>query len=98
MYVVTVEITVPAEHFAVFLPLMLKNAEISRTDEPGCRQFDVAVPAEKGQATQVFLYEVYEDRAAFDVHLRSNHYLSFAAAIATLVTERTLRTWERLAP
>ena len=67
MYVVTVEFTIHAEHRARFMTLMLGNARRSRTDEPGCRQFDVCI--DDARADEVFLYEIYDDRAAFDAHL-----------------------------
>jgi quinol monooxygenase YgiN len=47
------------------------NATATREREPGCRQFDVCTSADDGL---VFLYEVYDDRAAFDAHLAAPHF------------------------
>ena len=96
MYVVTVEFTIDPTRFEQFLPLMLDNARRSREDEPGCRQFDVS--ADDAQPCTVYLYEIYDDRAAFDHHLASAHFLSFAAATQAMVTDRVIRTWRRIAP
>ena len=53
---------------------MLANAKVSRETEPGCRQFDVCVEADTGRT---FLYELYDDRAAFEAHLASAHFKAF---------------------
>jgi len=96
VYVVTVEFTIDPPRFDQFLPLMLDNARRSREDEPGCRQFDVCV--DDAQPGVVHLYELYDDRAAFDAHLASTHFRSFAAATQAMITGRAMRTWRRVAP
>jgi quinol monooxygenase YgiN len=96
MYVVTVEFGVDPAQWAQFLPLMLENARRSRSDEPGCRQFDVCVDAARAGA--VFLYELYDDRAAFDAHLVSPHFKAFAAATEKMIAKRHVATWQRAAP
>ena len=96
MYVVTVEFGIDPRQFDQFLPLMLDNARRSREDEPGCRQFDVSV--DDARPAVVFLYELYDDRAAFDAHLASPHFVSFAAATQEMITDRVIRTWRRIAP
>jgi quinol monooxygenase YgiN len=96
MYVVTVEFAIDPHRFDEFLPLLLDNARRSRDDEPGCRQFDVCV--DDARTGAVHLYELYDDRAAFDAHLASPHFRSFAAATQAMITDRALRTWRRVAP
>ncbi|MBK6805630.1 MAG: antibiotic biosynthesis monooxygenase [Betaproteobacteria bacterium] len=96
MYVVTVEFTIHAEHRARFMTLMLDNARRSRTDEPGCRQFDVCI--DEARADGVFLYELYDDRAAFDAHLVTPHFKAFAAATDAMIATRHIATWRRAAP
>ena len=96
MYVVTVEFGIDPRQFEQFIPLMLDNARRSREDEPGCRQFDVSV--DDTRPGFVFLYELYDDRAAFDHHLASPHFVSFAAATTKMITDRVIRTCRRIAP
>ena len=96
MYVVTVDFAIEPAQWDAFLPLMLENALLSREREPGCRQFDVC--ADDAKPATVFLYEVYDDRAAFDAHLAAPHFLAFAAATREMVTRRTISTWSRIAP
>jgi len=95
LYVVTVEFTIDPARWDDFMPLMLENAARSRDDEPGCRQFDVCTDA--GRRGLVFLYELYDNAAAFDAHLASPHYQSFAAATKAMVTQRRIDRWERRA-
>jgi autoinducer 2-degrading protein len=37
---------------------------------------------------QVFLYEVYENRAAFDAHLTSAHFRSFDATFVGMIDSK----------
>jgi (4S)-4-hydroxy-5-phosphonooxypentane-2,3-dione isomerase len=90
MYVIVVDFKIKPEHLAEFMPLMLENAQASRETEPGCRVFDVCVDPKK--ETSVFLYEVYDDRAAFDAHLASAHFKRFDAAVASMVAAKNVRT------
>ena len=96
MFVVTVEFAVDPAQWAAFLPLMLDNARVSRESEPGCRQFDVCTDA--ARPAVVFLYELYDNRAAFDAHLASPHFVSFAAATQAMITRRSVAMWSRIAP
>ena len=96
MYVVTVTFRFDPAQREAFLPLMLENARRSRDDEPGCRQFDVCV--DDARPDTVFLYELYDDRAAFDAHLDSAHFRSFAAAVQPMLSDRVIETWQRAAP
>ena len=94
MYVVIVDFKIKPERLAEFMPLMVENARASRETEPGCQVFDVCVdPKDK---TTVFLYELYDDRAAFDAHLATSHFKRFDAAVASMVAAKTVRTLTRL--
>ena len=94
MYVVTVEFEIKPEKLEDFRAQMLANACASREREPGCRQFDVcADPAKLGL---IFLYEVYDDRAAFDAHLAAEHFKIFDRTVAPWIASKAIRTYERL--
>ena len=95
MYVITVEFTVDLARWDDFMPLMLENAARSRNDEAGCRQFDVCTDATRPGL--VFLYELYDDAAAFDAHLAATHDQFFAAATEAMVKNRVIGRWERRA-
>jgi quinol monooxygenase YgiN len=96
MYVVTVEFTIRPDRLQAFLPLMVANAKASREKEPGCRQFDVCQDPAKPEV--IFLYEVYDDRAAFDAHLATAHFKDFDAAVAAMVAGKAVRTYTRRDP
>ena len=94
MYAVTVTFKVAPDRFDAFLPLMEENARQSLRVEPGCRRFDVCT--DPSLPDTVFLYELYEDRAAFDVHLASVHFKSFDAAVAPMILDKTVRCFAQV--
>jgi quinol monooxygenase YgiN len=96
MHVVTVEFTLDARHIGSFIPLMLENARVSRETERGCHQFDVC--RDPAQPESVFLYEIYDSRAAFEQHLKTTHYQSFDQATSGMVTGKQVHVYERLDP
>ncbi len=76
-----------------FLQLVRANAAASVRDEPGCRRFDVLLPRD-GDPSCVALYEIYDDRAAFEAHMRTPHFLAFRDAVRDLVARQTVEEWE----
>jgi quinol monooxygenase YgiN len=96
-YVVIAELAVVADHRAEFLELCKYDGTRSVADEAGCRQFDVVTTDETPEA--VVLYEVYDDRAAFEAHLTMPHYKVFAEGVERLgVTRTQVRFFERQHP
>ena len=91
MYAVTVTLTIKEGQMDDFLPLMLQNARASRGSEPGCQQFDVCRDGD-----QAFLYELYDDCAAFDSHLASAHFQQFDLAAANMVTDKEIRLFDEV--
>jgi quinol monooxygenase YgiN len=96
VYVVIVEFTIHAEHADAFMAALLTNALASREGEHGCRQFDVCTAP--GDRTRVFLYEVYDDKAAFDAHVRTAHFATFDRETAPWIAHRSVRLLERVDP
>jgi quinol monooxygenase YgiN len=92
MYVITVDFTIPQEHLASFMPLMLENARISRETEAGCRRFDVC--RDPAQPEHVFLYEIYDDRAAFDAHLAAAHFKTFDDTVKAMVASKAVHAYQ----
>ena len=91
-YVVTVDFRLKPGAMAAFRPLIDANAIASCREEPGCRRFDVLVPPDGGD--HVFLYEIYDDRAAFDAHLKTAHFAAFDRDSASLVAEKTVKIYD----
>lgn len=96
MYAVTVTFAIHPVHWAAFLPLMKANAETSLRDEPACHRFDLALDPD--QPHEMFLYELYTDRAGFDAHLASAHFRTFDAAVAPMIAAKTVRTYREVNP
>lgn len=96
MYVVTVEFDIKVDRLDEFRQQMVANARASREREPGCRQFDVCTDPAKPQV--IYLYEVYDDRAAFDAHLAAEHFKTFDSTVAPWIATKAVRIYERLDP
>lgn len=93
---ILVEFTVRPDSVERFRELILTNARLSLQDERGCRRFDVLVPDD--DPARVVLYEIYDDAAAFDAHIGTPHYRSFATAADDLITTRSVRRLGLIGP
>lgn len=91
MYAVTVTFQIAPDQIGDFVPLILENARTSRRVEPGCQQFDVC-----HDQNEVFLYEIYDDQAAFQMHLDSDHFKAFEGAIHGMVQGKQVRLFEEV--
>lgn len=91
-YLITVDFYLLPGALDPFLALIRENARKSLADEPDCHRFDVLV--QKGVPDHVLLYEIYKNRAAFDVHLKSRHFVEFNSASAPYVASKKLVEYE----
>ena len=91
MYVVTVVFEVDPQFAADFREAVLRQAANSIELEPGCSRFDVCFDPDR--AERVFLYELYDDKAAFDLHLASDHFADFDRRVAPWTVTKTVETW-----
>ena len=76
--VILVEFLVKPDFVQRFARLIRANAKASVEREPGCRRFDVLLGPDDPR--RFVLYEIYDDDVAFDRHLQTPHFKSFAAA------------------
>jgi (4S)-4-hydroxy-5-phosphonooxypentane-2,3-dione isomerase len=86
--VVLVEFRLKPGSSRAFADLIRANASSSVADEPGCRRFDVATTPD--DEDRIFLYEIYDDRAAFDHHVTTPHYLRFKEGSSPLIDTSTV--------
>jgi len=70
--VVTIDIK-PGQKDALLATL--DDARGSVRNEPGCVRFDVI--QDEHSENRIYLYEVYADRAAFDAHTKTPHFLTW---------------------
>lgn len=93
MFAVTVTFVVKEEHIDAFEDVMKTQAINSLTRESGCHQFDVCFdPTDR---SRVFLYELYTDKAAFEEHLKTGHFLNFDATVKDWLISKAAENWDR---
>ncbi len=93
MYVITVEFHIRPAMAAAFREAMLENATASLRLEPGCTQFDVCFDPQ--DPSHCFLYEIYDNEAAFKDHLASDHFKTFDDRVAPMIEQKNVTVWER---
>ena len=91
MFAVTVSFTLHAGAAERFRPLVEANARASVDTEDGCRRFDVCT--DPSRPDQVFLYELYDDEAAFQAHMKTAHFTAFDGAVGGMVADKTVLTF-----
>lgn len=89
LFVVTVQFSVDPRHLADFMREMVANARESRQRETGCLAFDVC--EDSSRPGQIFLYEIYQDAAAFEQHKREAHFLAFDRTVAPWILHKEIR-------
>ena len=85
-FVILVDFRLKPGAKAAFRRLIDENARTSCRDEPGCRRFDVLETP--GEADRIVLYEIYDDRAAFQAHIKTGHFARFNEESAALVADK----------
>jgi (4S)-4-hydroxy-5-phosphonooxypentane-2,3-dione isomerase len=94
MLAIVVEFRIKPAHAQAFHQAIVDNARLSLETEAGCHRFDVC--RDPGDATLFFLYELYDDEAAFQAHLASPHFRQMDAATAGWVDHKSVRRLQRV--
>lgn len=94
MFAVCVTFKIDEPSLLQFMPLMLKNARTSLSNEPGCHRFDVLTDPDR--PGDVFLYELYTDQSAFQAHLESPHFKKFDQAVTSMILTKDIRTYTQV--
>ena len=89
MYLVAVTLTIAPDKAGAFTARVADQAADS-LEEPGCQRFDVW--ADPNDPARVFLYEIYDDRAAFAVHLASPHFKAFDSEVSPWILGKHVET------
>lgn len=91
MYAISVVFEAVSGRAAALEEALLVQAANSLREEVSCLRFDVARdPVKEGR---FFLYEIYEDEAAYNAHRETPHYKSFSEKTASLVASKTVDRW-----
>ena len=94
MFVVCVEFEIELQHLDEFLFAMRKNARLSLRDEEGCQQFDIC--QDQQNPASIFLYEMYDDKAAFELHKAAPHFGEFNEATDGMVLKKVVRLLQNI--
>jgi (4S)-4-hydroxy-5-phosphonooxypentane-2,3-dione isomerase len=90
-FAVVVRFTIHPQHVADFARVVQLQAKNSLEKEAACRQFDVCFSDER--PCEVFLYETYDDSAAFAAHRKTSHFAEFNSTVARWVATKDVTTW-----
>ena len=96
MLAVCVDFEIEPARLDEFLLIMHRNAAASLANEAGCHQFDITQNPQT--PTKIFLYELYDDAAAFELHKQADHYLEFNAACDGMIVAKSVRLLARIEP
>ena len=94
MFVVTVKFTIKAINQDRYQTLVLQQASDSLINEAECHVFEVSKQAQQNSDVTFFLYEVYERKKSFELHLESQHFLTFNEITADLVLAKSVEVFE----
>jgi len=93
MFAVTVLLEVDDRHLVEFMDAIQKQARTSLEREKECRRFDICV--DPSDRRRVFLYEIYTGKAAFDAHLKTDHFLEFDRRVKGWLVSKKVEGWEQ---
>ena len=71
-----------------------QQARDSLDKEPDCHLFDVCISDDRPNF--VFLYEVYTDPQAFQLHLESDYFLAFDAEVGDWVVDKVVAQYRQV--
>lgn len=92
MFAVCVTFRIQPGHFDRFLARMLQQSKDSLELEAGCHRFDVCHNA----ADTVFLYELYSDLQAFEIHVASEHFKDFDRTVAPMIESKSVQNFDQV--
>ena len=72
----------------LFLPIMQQNATEPLANEVSCHQSDILQDLQN--PTKIFLYELYDDAAASELHKQASHYPEFNQASSEMVISKSV--------
>ncbi|MBI3454698.1 MAG: antibiotic biosynthesis monooxygenase [Candidatus Rokubacteria bacterium] len=89
MYVIVAEFRVEPPSVEAFARLIDRQAKDSVKLEEGCHRFDVC--QDENDPAKFLLYEIYSDKAAFEMHRGMGHTTRFLAEASPMIVERMIR-------
>ena len=90
-FVLTVDMEIIPGQIEALKKAIEENSAAS-IKEPGCRQFHVVSLA--SDPNRVFLYEVYDDEAAFKAHRATEHFKKFDSIRSKLIVKSEVKIYK----
>jgi quinol monooxygenase YgiN len=94
VYINAVDLVIIPDQMSKFVEAIKENGA-NAVKEPGCREFNITVLANR--PNHVFLYEVYDNEAALASHRNTEHFKKFVATTANMVADRNVRAMSVIA-
>lgn len=92
MYAVNIRFSIKPDRVEEFIPLVRANANWSLLMEPECEIADVC--RHSARPDFVFVYEVYQSEAGFNLHRQSEHYKIFSVATDDMLLDKQVLTFD----
>jgi autoinducer 2-degrading protein len=86
LYINAVDIDVVPGRVENYLAAIKEVGAATIKTEPGCSEFDITVSQK--DPNHLFIFEVYDNAAAFEAHLKTDHYKKYAATAKDIVAKR----------
>jgi (4S)-4-hydroxy-5-phosphonooxypentane-2,3-dione isomerase len=93
-YINAVDIDVVPGQIDAYLAALKENGAAA-VHEPGCHEFNITVSPK--DPNHVFIFEVYDNAAAFEAHRATDHFKKYAATTKDMVAKRDARAFASVA-
>ncbi len=93
-YINAVDIDVVPGQIDAYLAALKENGAAA-VHEPGCHEFNITVSPK--DTNHVFIFEVYDNAAAFEAHRTTDHFKKYAATTKEMVAKREARAFTSVA-
>jgi (4S)-4-hydroxy-5-phosphonooxypentane-2,3-dione isomerase len=93
-YINAVDIDVVPGQIDAYLAALKENGAAA-VHEPGCYEFNITVSPK--DPNHVFIFEVYDNAAAFEAHRATDHFKKYAATTKDMVAKRDARAFASVA-
>jgi (4S)-4-hydroxy-5-phosphonooxypentane-2,3-dione isomerase len=93
-YINAVDIDVVPGQIDAYLAALKENGAAA-VHEPGCHEFNITISPK--DPNHVFLFEVYDNDAAFQAHRATDHFKKYAATTKDMIAKRDARMFSSVA-
>jgi quinol monooxygenase YgiN len=88
LYVQIATLEIYPSHIAAYRIAVAEQAKAAIEKESGVLSLNAV--ANNDDSTRITVFEIYRDRAAYESHLKAEHFLKYKAAVESMVKSLTL--------